>query len=337
MAARKRAHYDRTLTLAAVQAAAAASVGTVLELRGTVGGSVETADGVSIMLNLPDRGSVTLDVPPSEVSLVKDYVTPNIRVLVRVAPGSSGNVAVFTVIAMAHESTVHAIETAEAARAAAIARQSSRRAGESDARVQRRSGRGLVSSRGEYLRSGNRNTQDRALINAYEPYLAPRARHCFAPYYEFIRSVNGRLRNEEAASIAYHLIHFAERYDVDPRLVVAMIMAESGFNPSATSRSGAMGLGQLMPGTARALGVEQPYNLAQNLYGSVKYLHGRLSNFQDHALPNGGMSFEQAALAMAAYNAGPNAVRKYGGVPPYRETRTYVRRVMDLYRQLSGK
>ena len=127
---------------------------------------------------------------------------------------------------------------------------------------------------------------------------------------------------------------FADRYNVDPRLVVSMILAESHFNPNATSHSGAMGLGQLMPGTAKALGVDNPYDPVQNLAGSINYLRSRLDTFADHALPGGGMSFEQASLAMAAYNAGANAVKKYNGIPPYTQTQNYVRKVISYYQQL---
>jgi soluble lytic murein transglycosylase-like protein len=137
-----------------------------------------------------------------------------------------------------------------------------------------------------------------------------------------------------AGMITVSLLHFADRYNVDPRLVVAMILAESGFNPNATSRVGAMGLGQLMPGTAAALGVSNPYDPVQNLDGSINYLRSRLDTFADQALPGGGYSFEQVAYALAAYNAGTNAVKKYKGIPPYRETQAYVRRVMSLYQQL---
>ncbi len=95
-------------------------------------------------------------------------------------------------------------------------------------------------------------------------------------------------------------------------LFTAMIQRESNFNPHAVSSAGAQGLGQLMPGTARELGVREPFSARQNLEGAATYLTEMLDEFG---------SFE---LALAAYNAGPGAVRKYGGIPPYRETRQYV-------------
>ncbi|TAM62530.1 lytic transglycosylase domain-containing protein [bacterium] len=117
----------------------------------------------------------------------------------------------------------------------------------------------------------------------------------------------------------------AARWNVDPALVNAVIANESGFDPQATSKVGAMGLMQLMPATAAGLGVSDPYDPQQNVAGGVRYLRGLLDRF------NGDVS-----LAVAAYNAGPGAVEKYGGVPPYKETQQYVAAVLDSYRRYQG-
>jgi soluble lytic murein transglycosylase-like protein len=104
---------------------------------------------------------------------------------------------------------------------------------------------------------------------------------------------------------------------IDPALLKGLVSQESGFDPNARSGAGALGLTQLMPGTAAALGVTNPLDPAQSLQGGAKYLRQQLDRF-------GG----DERLALAAYNAGPGAVQRYGGVPPYSETQNYVNSVM---------
>jgi len=110
----------------------------------------------------------------------------------------------------------------------------------------------------------------------------------------------------------------AAKYGVSPSLIKAVIHAESGYNPNAISRKGASGLMQLMPGTARSLKVSNSFDPKDNVEGGVKYLRFLLDTFRG-----------DVSLAVAAYNAGLNKVAKYGGIPPYNETRTYVNRVLS--------
>ncbi|WP_334110851.1 lytic transglycosylase domain-containing protein [Thermodesulfitimonas autotrophica] len=111
----------------------------------------------------------------------------------------------------------------------------------------------------------------------------------------------------------------AARFGVRAELLRAVARVESGFNPRAVSRAGAQGIMQLMPDTTRALGVRDPFNPAENIFAGAAYLRSLLDRF-------GG----DEALALAAYNAGPGAVARYGGIPPYAETRAYVAKVLQL-------
>jgi len=121
------------------------------------------------------------------------------------------------------------------------------------------------------------------------------------------------------------IIEAADKHDVDPALVKAIIMAESGYNPMATSKKGAVGLMQIMPQTATALGTEDMYNPVHNIDAGVEHLKKLLNQF-------GG----DLELTLAAYNAGSSKVLEYQGIPPYGATRHFVRKVFEYYRYYQG-
>jgi soluble lytic murein transglycosylase-like protein len=136
---------------------------------------------------------------------------------------------------------------------------------------------------------------------------------------------SGKTASAKAGDFEALIRAASEKYEVDPNLVRAVIKAESSFRPDAVSSAGAMGLMQLMPSTAEGLGVEDPLDPAQNINGGVKLLRRLLRKYDG-----------DVSLALAAYNAGPGAVDRYDGIPPYKETQTYVKRVLTYMRKWSA-
>lgn len=126
-------------------------------------------------------------------------------------------------------------------------------------------------------------------------------------------------RSVSAAEIDRYINEAAARHHVDPNLVRALVKVESNFNPRALSNKGAMGLMQLMPATARMYDLRNPFDAAQNVDAGVRHLKGLLQNFRG-----------DVSLSLAAYNAGQGAVQRSGGIPPYTETRNYVKRITGI-------
>ncbi|MDP9018738.1 MAG: lytic transglycosylase domain-containing protein, partial [Candidatus Eremiobacteraeota bacterium] len=149
-----------------------------------------------------------------------------------------------------------------------------------------------------------------------------------AQYARVLRTFNPNLSHAQSHVLADHVRTEALYYRLDARLLVALVAIESSWHPYVTSPVGAGGLGQLMPGTAAGLGVNayQPFS---NLNGTAHYLRGLLDRFGGY---NQNTRYQ---FALAGYNAGPGAVERYGGVPPYTETQNYVRNVMGIWQRLT--
>jgi soluble lytic murein transglycosylase-like protein len=142
-------------------------------------------------------------------------------------------------------------------------------------------------------------------------------------YATVLRHINPQMPGWQSRDLARRLLVNAERWRLDTNMLVAIVTVESRWHTHAVSSAGAIGLGQLMPGTAALLGVN-PRDPKQNLSGAARYLRGLMQRFGTHY-----------ALVFAAYNAGPKAVSEYGGVPPYDETQNYVVRVLGMWQHLT--
>jgi soluble lytic murein transglycosylase-like protein len=170
------------------------------------------------------------------------------------------------------------------------------------------------------LRSGGELVCDRALIARIEPDEVPYPEP--APVEPALPEAEARTEDAPQSPAAYDALitQLSKRHGVDKRLVHAVVRVESAYQPRARSRKGARGLMQLMPATARQYGVVDSYHPVSNLDAGIRHLRSLLDRFE-------------LRLALAAYNAGEAAVQRFGGVPPYRETRDYVARVMALARR----
>lgn len=144
----------------------------------------------------------------------------------------------------------------------------------------------------------------------------------------WIGEQNSELSEMTRRVIAESVLYWADQFEVDHRLVFAMIKAESNFDPNCRSHAGAVGLTQLMPGTAKYLGVSDPWNIQQNIMGGVRYLAEQLNLYSDRS------PYEQCVLGLACYNAGPNAVKRAGGIPNNGQTPQYCQKVAELFYRL---
>jgi soluble lytic murein transglycosylase-like protein len=148
-------------------------------------------------------------------------------------------------------------------------------------------------------------------------------------YARALQSFNPNLSDDLSEALAQRVIIESNHHRLDARLIVALVATESAWRPRARSPVGATGLGQLMPGTAADLAVD-PNDPDENVRGTVRYLAGLVGRYRGLGLQ------EQYQRAIAAYNAGPGAVDRYRGIPPYSETQNYVRAVITEWRRLCG-
>jgi soluble lytic murein transglycosylase-like protein len=146
-------------------------------------------------------------------------------------------------------------------------------------------------------------------------------------YAGVLRKINPKMPVWQSRDLAKHLLVNARRWKIDANILVALVSVESAWHTTARSWAGAIGLGQLMPGTAATLHVD-PHDPYQNLQGAARYLGGLLDRYKNKP--------HRYALAFAAYNAGPRAVARFGGIPPYAETERYVVKVMTAWQRISS-
>lgn len=275
----------------------------ILELKCVVKGSLELDGKVSIYVEYPDnRGEQVIDAVEVPAWLKGGSVAA--RLLVKATRTEALGVAQVNLIAAAPDSDIAAYEKANAPKP--IVPPKGKQIVSSSKK------RGTTSSRGGSV----------ARRYAVDPAITQR-------YASFIKNHNKRLSGNQSYEIADAIIQWSIHYRIDARLVVAVLITESDFDIGCVSNAGAKGLGQLMDENCREYGITNVYDTYQNLYGTVRQLREHMDRYKGEDLDP-----EKMALALAAYNAGPGAVKKYGGVPPYRETQNYIKRVFTRFKQL---
>lgn len=300
-----------------------AYAGQVLETAATVSGVVSAGDDKTALLSLADGSSVALPIPAGLRGASWLDSGAAVRVLLAAVADDPNLPSGLRLLAVAPEGDIVARDLIAKRQAALLASSSMR-------------GRPLSSRSLSGRRSGRRAVVYFADSAPGHPAgaLSARALSIYAPYRSLVRRWNRRLSDADVDKITTSILYFSDINNLDPRLPVAMIIAESDFDLYSTSHTGAMGLSQLMPETARGMGVTNAYDPVQNIGAAVHILRGHLDSYGGAPANAGVIPFSQIALTMAAYNAGPGAVRKYHGVPPYRETQRYIKRVAALYRRM---
>lgn len=311
-----RRQYQAT-SLSATQAAVnpATYHGRVIEIRGIVAGAARNSTGASsVILNCAEGSYI---ISSSKIPEVGSGA--QVCALAVIGDGCTSSLSDLRLLALTYESRV-------------ADRERQAQAAESAKRIREASARQQLLNEQQRRQQSQKQARRSYQYKTGEPM---NVTQLVTIYKNAIKTFNPRLSTADADTIARSILGFSSQYKVDPRLVVAVILAESHFKPNATSGKGAMGLGQLMPGTAAGLGVNNAYDPVDNVKGSVRLIRGHLDRLAGHS-DWSDLTWHDLSLALASYNAGPGAVRKYGGVPPYRETQAYVKRVIYYYKKLCG-
>jgi len=146
-----------------------------------------------------------------------------------------------------------------------------------------------------------------------------------------IKSANKNLTTAQIKTYSDTILYYSAKYEICPIFVCSVITEESKFKHTAVSKAGASGLGQLMPATASGMGISNVFDPQQNIYGTVRYLRSMLDRLCGKDFTEA--SWEDLALILSGYNAGPGNVKKYGGIPPFKETKNYIVKVTNTYKK----
>jgi hypothetical protein len=275
----------------------------LVEIRGTVTGNARREGGSTLIVDAAGGGTFMIEANGDAAREPVD-AGQTVRILAQVPEGSIVNRLSLVAVATEYEAMTFETEHARKTRTAPAAPSPTKS-------TRGRAKRQQLASRGA---------------------AAPRSASVLHQYAQAVLYFNSRLSPTEAMGIAQSILVFSQRYGLDARLVMAVVAVESNFNSTAVSRKGAMGLGQLMPGTASDLGVSDPWDPVQNLEGATRLLSGHISRMAATRPTE-----EAIKLALACYNAGAGAVKRHKGIPPYRETKNYVQKVTRLYYQMCGQ
>jgi soluble lytic murein transglycosylase-like protein len=319
---RDRAQLVEQFTMEEVQGQSERFVGKLLEVKGAVSGRMEADSGVTVLIQPgPSAAPVEVSLPAGKT--LEDWpfldLGTSVRALCQVVTVANSTQRYLELVIAVKEYDAEQTDKVRRKKAADLAARQAAAKRAQQAKVARRTGGTRMASRG-------------VSPGAYGSAQRLHRGEVLERYADAVRYFNRRLSPATARSIANMIIQYSERYGLDARLVMAVIAVESNFNQNAQSPVGAMGLGQLMPGTAGDLGVGNPWDPEQNLEGSTRLLSRHIRNMED-----GRPTEEAIKLALACYNAGAGAVRKYKGIPPYRETQNYVKKITRLYLQMRGE